>query len=323
NTKLNYSKKYNNVIFTSNNFKGFYYNLTSKYVFWGYGTFKFTCKPKRGQLRIELWHGSPLKKVGYLTDVNFWYKYEETMSYMLCSSEYFKDILKRCFGFRDDQALIAGNPRNDYLFKSECSLSKLGIAKDDFSKVILWMPTFRKSKMNNFNDSNSEFPILNGNNINEFNNFLASENILVILKLHPAQNNVGFLSSSFSNIKIYINEDLDKREIELYQLLGEADCLLTDYSSVYFDFLLTDKQIGFVIDDISDYTDMRGFVVENILEIMPGEKISNYEEMKVFINNFKLGIDNFKVQRKSVNILANKYKDGDNCRRLLEKLLVE
>lgn len=141
-----------------------------------------------------------------------------------------------------------------------------------------------------------------------------------IIKPHPYQNDLKFLNLNLTNIIKFTNEDLAMKSVSLYELIGQVDALLTDYSSVYFDFLLTQKPIGFVLDDIHEYRDKRGFVVENPLELMPGEKIYNEEEFVGFIKNTCNGIDNYKDERKRINDLANKYQDNKNCERILDFL---
>lgn len=311
-------KNTTNIIFTTNNIRGLYHQVTSKFVFWGYGTYRFTCKPKNGQIIINLWHGSPLKNIGYLTDKP-WYRYEDTFSYILCASDFFKDILKKCFNCKDEQLFICGGPRNDLLYINN-SLEKLNINKTKYNNIVLWMPTFRQSNDKRCNDSNVEFPILNSKNICNLNKYLAEKNILTIIKPHPYQAQIDFLKVKHSNIRVLTNAELQGKDIQLYELLGEADTLLTDFSSVYFDFLITQNPIGFVFDDLSEYKDKRGFTVENPLELMPGEKIYNYEELIKFLEDIMNGKDKYKEERNRVNNLANEYQDGNNCRRLLKFL---
>ena len=80
------------------------------------------------------------------------------------------------------------------------------------------------------------------------------------------------------------------------------------------------KPIGFTIDDFGSYMDKRGFVVDNPLDIMPGEKITTIDELFKFINDVIEGNDKFYEERKRINDLANKYKDGDSTKRIIEFL---
>jgi CDP-glycerol glycerophosphotransferase (TagB/SpsB family) len=197
----------------------------------------------------------------------------------------------------------------------------LGVNPKEYNKILLWMPTWRGHSRTGINtQSESEFPIINMNNIKRLDQYTREKNVLLMIKPHPIQLNLSILNENFQNIKVIKNKDLDDANMFLYQLFHEVDALLTDYSSVYFDFLLTMKPIGFTIDDFGSYMDKRGFVVDNPLDIMPGEKITTIDELFKFINDVIEGNDKFYEERKRINDLANKYKDGDSTKRIIEFL---
>lgn len=75
-----------------------------------------------------------------------------------------------------------------------------------------------------------------------------------------------------------------------------------------------------MLDDLEEYGDKRGFVVENPIELMPGQKIYNKEELLSFIDNLINNKDEYKEERKRINDLVNKYQDDKNCERILEFL---
>ena len=64
--------------------------------------------------------------------------------------------------------------------------------------------------------------------------------------------------------------DLEMAGIQLYELLGQTDALMTDYSSVAVDYMLCDKPIAFLLEDYEAYRKNRGFVFEDPLQYMPG-----------------------------------------------------
>ena len=68
---------------------------------------------------------------------------------------------------------------------------------------------------------------------------------------------------------------LEKEKLQLYELIGISDALISDYSSVAVDYLLLDRPLGYVLADYEIYREKRGFVFEDPLEYMPGEKIYN------------------------------------------------
>lgn len=313
-----YKQNYDNVSIICGTIKGIYHKITSKYVFYAYGMNRFDCLPSKRQVIFNLWHGSPLKKIGYMKEKPI-YKEEKSYTHLLVASDFFIDIMKRAFNCSDEQIFIGGNPRNDLLFTKEDVFLKLCINKSNFKKVICFLPTFRNSSNLNINKFNSEFPLLNDQNIDELNSKLKHDNILLIIKLHHAQVDTHIMKKDYSNIVFIKNHELEEKDVQLYELLGNCDALLTDYSSVFFDFLILDKPIGFVLEDISEYRDKRGFVVDNPLEIMPGAKIYTYECLIKFIQNLIDDNDQFANHRHEVNEIVNKYKYG-NCKHILDNV---
>ena len=110
------------------------------------------------------------------------------------------------------------------------------------------------------------------------NDVLKKHNILLVLKPHPAQDLSVIKTENLSNFVIFTNEDLNKNNISLYEFLGQTDALITDYSSVYYDYLLTDKPIAITTDDLEEYKKVFEFVYDNIYDVIKGEYINNFEE---------------------------------------------
>lgn len=295
-----------------NNFIGIFYFLTSKYFFYTHG--KYPIKPSKHQMVINLWHGTPLKKIGNLEehqkdiDYNFF-------TYILATSEFYVDIMKKAFNCKKEQVKICGHPRNDLLFKP------ITDENENDKKLILWLPTFRNYDKTNFmseiNDGN--IPIFyNHSKMRELDLILEDLKIKVIIKLHPTQKYVGRNYKRYENIKIWTEKELSKKSYHLYQLLGSSDALITDYSSVFFDYLLLNKPIAFTINDIDVYNNRRGFVFDNPMDFMPGFKIFNEENFYEFLQDVSKGFDKFEEDRRKINNLVNHYKDGNNCKRVLK-----
>ncbi|WP_288177740.1 CDP-glycerol glycerophosphotransferase family protein [Blautia hydrogenotrophica] len=143
--------------------------------------------------------------------------------------------------------------------------------------------------------------------------------------MHPAQDlsRLNPKIRQYRRICFLTNEDMRRRQVPLYSLVKEADALITDYSSVYFDYLLLDRPIGFVLEDLESYEGHRGFVVPNPLDYMPGEKIYCKEELLDFFRKVVNEEDNFKEERKKICDQVNYYQDGNNCARLLELIHLE
>lgn len=304
----------------SNLIYGWFYHLISKHTFCEYSNFKFNCRPGHKQITVYLTHGMPLKNYGY-TVAQPDHPYEDDYSYLLMTSEFYKPLMKKILGCRDNQVYVGGLPRCDQLFHQK---DLKWIVKDNCLNV-LWMPTFRNSIRMDINDSEKEFPLLTRDSIQTLDQELKNNNINLIIKPHPFQDYVPWLyEGKFTNISIVFNRDIFQHGCELYELIGRMDMLLTDYSSVYSDYLLTQKPIGFVVDDVEEYKTKRGFVDEKLFDLLPGPIITTYEELIAFLNNINNGNDEFVEKRETIQkLLSPQSPSGSFSRDLCEFLNIK
>ena len=267
-------------------------------------------KPTKKQMFLQLWHGSPLK---YLSP-----------SKSICQGDYFSKISYNAEVFRetlqvnefnvpDSKMFLNGYPRNDYLFKTVKKNNSINREKE-----ILWLPTYRH--WGNVIHSNKDIPILHKDNVDALNNFLKEKNVKIYIKPHPLQS-VSFekiLDSKFSNIILIYDYDLTKQNVSLYEFLANMDALLTDYSSVMFDFLLVDRPIGFTIDDFDEFSKHVGFNFDNPKDLMAGKLLYSIDDLKSFIQDLVDGTDSYSAHRNKVNQLVNHFKDGNSSQRAFE-----
>ncbi len=265
---------------------------------------------------ISLNHGAPIKSLKNRQVI------PRDVDYRVDTSTFFDNIVRETQNIINTKSLIIGNPRNDVLFTPTDTINKVPEFKK-FKKIILWLPTFRKSNNSNRSDSSFEFPlgipiIYSEKSLKDINNYLKKCNISLVLKLHPAQDISLFKAESLSNIIILDDSYLIEKDVELTEFYKIADALITDYSSVYVDYLLTQKPIGFTIDDLNDYK--IGFSMDNIQDYMPGQKINDIKDLKEFIDNLDKNIDHYKKERKRVNKIFNEFTDNNSSKRLAEKI---
>ena len=308
--------KINNVKFISDKSKfiKFYYLIHAKYLI---NCNREIFKINNKTISINLWHGTILKHLENLGLIE-----HENINYCLCPSKFYLDIYEKELHVPKEKLVIFNNPRNDYLFSNKCNLSDFFGKK--YSKYIIWMPTFRKAVGKRI-DSDYNFsmgiPIIQSiNDAKKLNSILEELDILMVIKPHFAQDMSVFKVNELSNIKVIYSEDLIEKNIELYEFLGKFDALITDYSSVYFDFLITNKSIGFTIDDMKNYAENKGFIFDDVKKYMPGMKISNMNQMKKFIEDLKNSIDEYDSERKEICDLVNTYKDDKNAERIVKFL---
>ncbi|MFQ8688928.1 MAG: CDP-glycerol glycerophosphotransferase family protein, partial [Blautia sp.] len=282
--------------------------------------------PTGGQVSVNYWHGTPLKKINGMLDKLGDYRYD-FFTYITAAAPMFRPVFAQAFGCEEAQVLINGHPRNDYLFRESRALERLGLRREDYRKIFLWMPTYRRSRDGYIQDTDQlceeigSLPLFSGlEDLRRLNGFLEQHGSYLFLKMHPAQDlsklDVGI--RSFDRICFLTNEDMRRKKVPLYSLVREADALITDYSSVYFDYLLLDRPIAFVLEDLGSYRGNRGFVVERPLDYMPGEKIYQKEELFSFLLQVEEGEDGYRQARAQIRDQVNYYQDGKNCERLLQ-----
>lgn len=268
-------------------------------------------RPRQDQLFLQMWHGSPLKHLPKSKRINNGLYY----SYVCYSSPLFKEEMQKCFGIDDNKMFLTGNPRNDYLFKG-CELPK---EYSHSGKTVIWMPTFRRGI--GLRETSKDIPILNKDNVKELVAFLQKYNIKLFIKPHPLQ--LGGLADvipakEYSAIQLLTDEDLMAHSISLYELLGNTDALITDYSSVYFDYLLIDRPIGFAIDDYKEYSANRGFALHPAEYYMPGKKMQTLQDLIDFLLDLVNERDPYSINRKTINEIVNYFQDANSCKRCAE-----
>lgn len=295
-----------------NNFAGVWWYLKAGHVFYAFG--RIPIHPSKKQYVVQMWHGTPFKapdqhqlrtapKKSYYTS-------------MLISSLYFKDIIEKAHGIEDENIAVCGQPRTDVMFKACNKYQEL----EGYSKVVIWMPTFRKSSILGYSDvkkQKSVIPIFDIEDYQELNATLNKKKILLIVKLHPLEDVEEFKSMNLSNLMLLSHEEFMQRKWDLYKLMAQCDALITDYSSVFYDFMLLNRPLAFTIDDYNDYKEGRGFAVDNPDYLTPGYKITNKSQFRNFINDIADGKDIFKDERNKINEIVNTYNDGNQCKRAL------
>lgn len=294
--------------------------FTSKYVITTHNEMIST--KALNQTYISLWHGMPFKKICYLGEYDY-QGMEDYSSLRIATSEMMRSVISACFREKANNVYITGQPRNDFIFDSEISLEKLGIV-GEFKTVVFYAPTFRENKAN-LSYSNGERIV--GNNfirtfdfdIQKLNGFFAEKEILLLLKLHPFEEKSFDQTNLASNIKIITSQLLSRLQLDVNHVLAISDILISDYSSVYFDFMIRDRPIIFLVPDKNDYSKYRGgFALEPFDFWTPGEKVTTQDELLKQITQLMNGEDHYSDRRKEINSIVNKFSDNQNCKRVFD-----
>lgn len=291
----------------------------AKYIFMtdAYG---FCRNARKDQIRVQLWHGC-----GFKTRINF-SRCEKRYEYNIVISETYKRIHQEIYGLREDQVLVTGYPKNDWLFYPDKDWKqKLNIPKA--RHYIFWLPTFRKPvrQLAELNekapDGKTGLPILRTvGELRKLNNFLKNRDALLVIKLHPFQDANQIFQEDLSGIIMLTNEMLADNNLQINQILGNSDGLISDYSSAAIDYLLLNRPLAFTLDDVEEYEKSRGFVFNPIKDWLPGYEIYSYEEFVRFIEDVIDGRDVAGNKRRELTGMIHQFFDDRSCRRVMEIL---
>lgn len=308
--KYKNSKRVKYIAYTLRSVKSIYYFAKAKYCFYTHEPCGIQSKEE--QLRIYLTHGFSYKNTKkQFWDVNF-------NTAVIRMSDYHRKFGDMCNPGEMALSLSLGYPRNDVLVNG--SPKSLNISKE-YNKLFIWLPTYRTHNLNfsAYKDENvTEFNLISSENLKIINETLKSCNSLLIIKYHPSQKLEKADFEELTNIKTLSNDDLLKSGIKLYDLLSVSDALITDFSSVFADYLLTDRPIAFELSDYKNYSRGKGFIIDDPLEHMPGKFIYNVSDFNDFINDVVSGKDDYKEKRAKERNMIHKYQDGNSAVRILK-----
>ena len=274
-----------------------YYKALAKAKYWvlNSNTRKFL-KPTDEQVYIQTWHGTPLKKIGLdVPGSDLDYAHEgEKFSYMISPSKYCSEKLVSAFGLqgREDIVLETGYPRNDALFtfdqaKVNSILRELDVPRG--KKIILYAPTFRDNKHSEV----SGYENASGLDFDKLKEQIGDEYIILFRAHYFVAKNMDFEKYKDFVIDVSDYEDVN----DLYIV---SDMLITDYSSVFFDYANLKRPIIFYMYDYEDYkANARDFYLDQ--NELPGpitktqdELVKEIEETRFFIPDARYSMFNQK-----------------------------
>lgn len=272
--------------------------------------------PKRKKQRIiSTWHGGgPYKKTSVDVYTDYWYKKQAKMNsdnvdFILSSCKYFSDLEAKSMGFRPDQIVPAGLPRNDVLFHNHEDIKnkvrrKLSIPNG--VKFILFAPTFR-SKENEFSNMSvvENYIELNPNMLLSTLEEKFKCKWVCGIRLHPKLSNIDMSKMNVINCTTYP---------DMQELLCCADVIISDYSSLIWDYSFTYRPIFLYAPDIEQYEKDRGFYMPS--SEWPYPIAHNNEELKENILNFNQKLYVEKVKKH--HITTGSYETGEACAKLLD-----
>lgn len=269
------------------------------------------------RLIINLWHGVPLKKIALLDPnlkkaARIYFKkiFSENYTCILTTSHELIPLMARSFAVSEDKIKVWGQPRNDGLFqKNDCRkiLGQLFPDLPEYTKTVLYAPTFRdygQVQLFPFKDFDQE----------QLEAFLEEKNMLLFIRTHVAEQGSAapYLGK---RIRFLGNEQAE----DVTGILNIFDCLITDYSSIYIDYLLTDKPMIFLPYDRQQYLDGRGMNFDYD-DVTPGPKPETFND---FLDALSPKEDFWKSERTRINRLFNEIQHpcaADICNKVLKMI---
>ena len=277
--------------------------------------------------KVQLWHGCSIKSleldnpdeterlkswVGRITAVatGRFPHYDLLLSTSRLNT---KKIFKPAF--KSKKIIEFGYPRNDILFRDPDALDMIGADQSCMTtiedalakkiKTVLYAPTFRDT------GSGDDFIEKEALDIGKLNQFGQENNIIFIFKIHPFRK-FDYNLDRAGNILRYHDAG------DIYPLLSRIDLLITDYSSIFFDYLFVNRPILFFPYDYEKYISEDRDLKYDYFSITPGPKCYNQDELqRALIQALNAGQDDFAGKRKQILDIAFTQQDGESSERIL------
>ena len=269
---------------------------------------------RKKQLSLYLSHGTALKSV------RSYYTVPTGINYFLAASPQVVELQSYEFNCPKDKIVPLGFPRNDVFSQHSSKVDNFFLG--GYKKIILWYPTFRQHRNGLKTDAVHALPIIHEASAAERLNHVAAENeILIVIKPHFAQDLSYIKNLDLSNIRFIDDSFFAKHNITSYEFVNACDALITDYSSVYFDYTLCDKPVAAVWEDIVEYKKTPGLVANYEYLMKGAEKIFSLEDFAGFVRRVGEGEDLLKREREEIRDYANLSTDGKNSARVVDFIL--
>ncbi len=270
-------------------------------------SFPYYFTKKKEQVYVNTWHGIPLKSLGYdmpngKTESSNVVRNMLISDYMISASPFLTQIYEESYKLKEvytGKIIEEGYPRLDTLerFKREDVLKLLadrGVKVDPSKKIILYAPTWKgKSYATASADVSGLFEFKK-----RFESVIDTNEYQVLIKPHQR---VFQLAANKLREGFFVPAD-----VEANIVLSVTDVLVSDFSSIFYDYLYTGRPVVFYIEDLEAYNRERG-LYHRVEEALPGPSFDTPEKAADFVN--RLETEKIKWQRKYDEI--RKYANAD------------
>ena len=285
--------------------------------------------PKKEQIYVQCWHGTPLKRLGYditfsenamnsVHEIRNKYKTDtKRLDYLLSPCRFVTEKFSSAWNlenFGKEKAILEiGYPRNDFLnmyTEQDVFYTKKSLGLETSNKkIILYAPTWR----DNQHDAKSGYIYINPVDFGYLQKYLGDEYVILFRAHYFVADNFDFEAYKGFIYDVSKYDDIN----ELYII---ADILITDYSSVFFDYAILGRPILFYMYDMEEYRDeMRGFYLD--VDKLPGPILKTEKELVAAIRE-----TSFKERDHTIleafNKEYNSMNDGKATERLVDRIIM-
>ncbi len=278
---------------------------------------------RKGCFYIQTWHGTPLKKLGLdMNDVFMknekdidsyqqgFVKNVQTWDYLISQNPFSTETFRRAFAFEKNMLEI-GYPRNDGLFhhNNEVDIAgrkkKMGLPED--KKILLYAPTFRDDEFS----AEASYKFRPRLDFDQLKRELGDEYVLIVKYHYLIMDSVDW--SPYRGFIYHFDQSYDIADLFLV-----ADMLITDYSSVMFDYSLLKRPMFFYAYDLDKYrNDLRGFYFDFEAE-MPGPISLDTPQLIRDIRQYR--DDEYKERYEAFSLKYNPWDDGNASAKVVEEI---
>lgn len=262
--------------------------------------------PPKRRLFVNLWHGD-----GPKVDLTAHFSVKTPAQVTVAGTRHWGEQKTKAFRSPPGGLIVCGNPRIDQLDRpvTDSQLAAMGI--DPGLDLVIWAPTYRHSRADSPHGSwkDSEFadPFIEvRDRMDEICAVLAQVGAQVFVKVHP----LDAESLAFPGFGRIDNDSLLDAGVGLYQVLGRAVSLVTDYSSLWVDYIPANRPIGIYCPDLDEYAAGRGFDTPDFEAYQPGPVFTDVDGLLAFLRSAPDGFVGSIPRREAVEKLGIICKTG-------------
>lgn len=205
---------------------------------------------------------------------------------------------------------ITGSPRNDMLFEAvspevdDPAVRWMRACREEGRKVCLYMPTFRDS-------GTPAFPF----SWQDLDDICARQGVSVLIRLHPLERSEALIEEIARTRHLHLHDT--KQDPAL--LFGDADCMITDYSSVVYDYMMLKKPVVFFRHDLANFVANSRDLYFDLEEISPGPSPTTLAELEDVLRDLSAGRltqTALGAQYQDTLERFHRYLDGGSCERV-------